>query len=271
MFVEEHKNSNNSPYKFNAKELDEETGNYYYGARYYDPKWSVWLSVDPMAEKYPGWSPYNYTLNNPVKYVDPDGRAPQDIFQINHKGEITQISAVGEDVVVLVDKKGNEIGNRTKIGNDAALLKGGNGEQVLIINDQSKAKTAFKEISDNVNKEFAKIDYNDSADNVDKSALITNGKRSTVAGDDLGIAIDKKNVGTVTSIEHNHPGGNPPSGYNPETGEILSTTAPIGDAKGAVNYPKNNKGDAITRKVYIPETGKAYQYDNNKFNEPEDY
>ena len=38
-------------YKFNAKELDSETGNYYYGARYYDPKVSVWLSVDPLAQK----------------------------------------------------------------------------------------------------------------------------------------------------------------------------------------------------------------------------
>ena len=35
-----------SSYRFNAKELDAETGNYYYGARYYHPKWSVWVSVD---------------------------------------------------------------------------------------------------------------------------------------------------------------------------------------------------------------------------------
>ena len=35
-----------SSYRFNAKELDQETGNYYYGARYYHPKWSVWVSVD---------------------------------------------------------------------------------------------------------------------------------------------------------------------------------------------------------------------------------
>jgi hypothetical protein len=33
-----------------------------------------WLSVDPLADKYPGCSPYNYTLNNPLRYVDPDGR-----------------------------------------------------------------------------------------------------------------------------------------------------------------------------------------------------
>ena len=46
-------NTWSSPYKFNGKELDEETGLYYYGARYYNPQVSVWLSVDAMASKYP--------------------------------------------------------------------------------------------------------------------------------------------------------------------------------------------------------------------------
>jgi len=63
-----------SPNKFNAKELDNETGLYYYGARYYDPKVSTWLSADPLAEKYPSLSPYVYAADNPVIYTDPDGR-----------------------------------------------------------------------------------------------------------------------------------------------------------------------------------------------------
>ncbi|WP_236255547.1 RHS repeat-associated core domain-containing protein [Chryseobacterium indoltheticum] len=68
--------SNNSPYKFNGKELDAETGYYYYGARYYNPRVSLWLNVDPLAEKMPSWSPYVYTFNNPINLVDPDGMAP---------------------------------------------------------------------------------------------------------------------------------------------------------------------------------------------------
>jgi RHS repeat-associated protein len=82
--VDEHQNSYNTPFKFNAKELDslsrvalrigKETGNYYYGARYYNPKWSFWLNVDPLAEKYPGFSPYVYVYNNPLNFIDPDGR-----------------------------------------------------------------------------------------------------------------------------------------------------------------------------------------------------
>ncbi|NUQ24995.1 MAG: hypothetical protein HUU34_13670 [Saprospiraceae bacterium] len=78
-FVDEHTNSDVQPYLYNAKELDAETGLYYYGARYYDPKTSIWVSVDPMAEKYAGWSPYNYTLQNPVRFVDPDGKAAKSI------------------------------------------------------------------------------------------------------------------------------------------------------------------------------------------------
>src|SRR5690554_3545476 len=71
--VEEHLNSYNSPFKFNGKEYDAETGNYYYGARYLNPKWSTFLTPDPALESYPGISPYAYTLNNPIRYVDPTG------------------------------------------------------------------------------------------------------------------------------------------------------------------------------------------------------
>ena len=73
-FIEQQDTSWVSPYKFNGKELDEETGLYYYGARYYDPRLSLWLGTDPMQGKYPGISTYCYTVGNPVKFIDPDGR-----------------------------------------------------------------------------------------------------------------------------------------------------------------------------------------------------
>ena len=73
VFVEERNNIWNTPYLFNAKEFDEETGLYYYGARYYDSKLSLWISTDPLREKHPNINSYCYTNNNPVKYIDPDG------------------------------------------------------------------------------------------------------------------------------------------------------------------------------------------------------
>ena len=64
-----------SPSSFTGKERDEETGYGYFGARYMDHElMTMWLSVDPMADKYPSISPYAYCAWNPVKLVDPDGR-----------------------------------------------------------------------------------------------------------------------------------------------------------------------------------------------------
>ena len=63
------------PQPFTGKERDSETGFSYFGARYYDSDLMTgWLSVDPMADKYPSLSPYAYCAWNPVKLVDPDGR-----------------------------------------------------------------------------------------------------------------------------------------------------------------------------------------------------
>ena len=78
VFVEERNNSFSTNYLFNAKELDNETGLYYYGARYLDPTGAMWLSVDPMWEKNIDATPYNYCHGNPIKLIDPDGRADID-------------------------------------------------------------------------------------------------------------------------------------------------------------------------------------------------
>lgn len=74
LFISQQNSSFDSRYKFSGKELDTETGYSYFGARYLDSDLSIWLSVDPMADKYPGLSPYNYCANNPVMLRDPDGR-----------------------------------------------------------------------------------------------------------------------------------------------------------------------------------------------------
>lgn len=83
LLVDEHTSSEDMPYKFNGKELDQKTGLYYYGARYMNPITSIWYGVDPMMEKYPNIGAYIYCHGNPIKLVDPDGR--DDFFNL---GEI---------------------------------------------------------------------------------------------------------------------------------------------------------------------------------------
>ena len=74
VFIEERNNIWDTPYLFNAKEFDEETGLYYYGARYYEPRVSLWISTDPMQEKTSNITTYAYCINNPVAYIDHDGK-----------------------------------------------------------------------------------------------------------------------------------------------------------------------------------------------------
>ncbi|MDD7697994.1 MAG: RHS repeat-associated core domain-containing protein, partial [Spirochaetia bacterium] len=107
------------PYKFTAKELDEETGLYYYGARYLDPKYSMWISTDPALGEYIPQAPvneetkqhnqnlpglggvfntvnlnlYHYAANNPIKYTDPDGRS--DIYKRKMDSRSNIILGVG--------------------------------------------------------------------------------------------------------------------------------------------------------------------------------
>jgi len=73
VFIEERNNTWNTPYLFNAKEFDEETGLYYYGARYYEPRLSLWMSTDPLEEDTPLLTTYCFVNNNPLIYIDPQG------------------------------------------------------------------------------------------------------------------------------------------------------------------------------------------------------
>ncbi|WP_432892809.1 RHS repeat domain-containing protein [Treponema putidum] len=149
------------PFRFTGKELDEETGLYYYGARYLDPKYSRWLSGDPALGEYIPKAPiddeakkhnenlpglggvyntvnlhvYHYAGNNPVKYVDPDGR-----LLINNVSENSASAREYERnhnlryiafIIKTLDAKGNA---QIPIGNIDIILEKGLNKSLTLAN-----------------------------------------------------------------------------------------------------------------------------------------
>lgn len=169
-----------TPFRFTGKEIDGETGLYYYGARYMDPKYSRWLSTDPALGDYvpgapvseaarkrnnnlPGlgglYNPVNFALyhyagNNPVKYVDPDGR--EDIpYNVQQKIPSKYLKSYLDQKVA----KNSEafIGTIYLLGGDKPSNEGGKGidcsENVLLSGERAsgvnlKDRTANQIIKD---------------------------------------------------------------------------------------------------------------------------
>ena len=94
-----------SSHTFSAKEKDVETGLSYFGARYYSSDLSIWLSVDPMSDKYPSLSPYVYCADNPVRLVDPNG---EDVHPVGEEEYAMILNTIPQEdrAYVQLDKNG---------------------------------------------------------------------------------------------------------------------------------------------------------------------
>ena len=136
-------------YQFNGKERDFESGFYYYGARYHWPElWTGWTTPDPLMDKYPGISPYNYCNWNPVIFMDPDGNFPikthKEIVTIAFSG--TSIGKVAMQKVLYGSGVHSDIWNmfNAKIHFDNI----NNSESI-----KDRFRTAYKNFTDNMENE----------------------------------------------------------------------------------------------------------------------
>ncbi|WP_372472558.1 RHS repeat-associated core domain-containing protein [Capnocytophaga sp. ARDL2] len=156
-------------YKYNSKEIDQATGMYYYGARYYDPRLSIFVSVDPLAEVQPDKTPYHFVSNNPITRVDPTGMADHD-YRLNSDGTISE-KPIREtnsplDRLILFDDNGKE--TDCSIDIEKGIL---NNVKRNVLNDLEKkysyfkvnnnkdAKDIFEFLSENTKVEWGHISF----------------------------------------------------------------------------------------------------------------
>ncbi len=233
-------------YTFSAKEKDSETGYSYFGARYYESGLSIWLSVDPLADKYPSLSSYVYCANNPVILVDPDGR---DIWEIDESGNILKHTVTDKfDQFRVIDangevKEGKKYTYGTVVAHNHPDDEYGRLDLFRISGDEN-AKEVFELFADNTNVEWthAKIGTEESGRNI---VGTSHSPDFTSVGKYL-----RDNGYTLREVNHNHPSGIPiPSG------RVHSGEKRTRDLRGAELYNPGN-----SNKVELNIYTRKYRY-----------
>jgi len=244
-----------SPYRFSGKERDEETGYSYFGARYYNPELSIWLSVDPLAGKYPHQSPYSYCGWRPINVIDPDGR---DEWEINGKGETTKhIKTTAHDAFYMVDKDGKRIEGKSKefaygtvkANNTPTVNVRGNPTKLNIfdIKGDDNAKATFEFFSENTTVEWTHAKTgNIEGENGSNMVGTSHEETSTAVGSYL-----RSKKYTLREVNHNHNNGNlSPSALFDKNNELIG-----GDLYNRELYLKENPNV----KLNIYSKGKGYR------------
>ena len=251
-----------SPYKFNCKELDDESGLYYYGARYYDPRTSVFLRVDPMSDKYPGLSSFAYCMNNPMRMIDPDGRESYEIDENSGKVKLcdkTQYyqrddksilslkdgQTTKEDISAMrhVDKVSNSDGGEMYTTAGILGKEYSNGsKQWFTFGNSNEAEEFYYFAASSTRAEYAFAKFGNmgglvGTDGSDKNTSMT--------------GFFERNWGNIISLlSHSHTGSGGPPSYDITT---------KGTQQGDLNTASNSKYNFL-REVYSVANSTLYEY-----------
>ena len=236
-------------YTFSAKEKDTETGYSFFGSRYYSSDLSIWLSVDPMSDKYPSLSPYVYCADNPIKLVDPNG---EDIWEIDENGKLTWKERNDEVDILHATKTRQSM--EFKVGTIKEIIPA-KGEAMhpddgvfmfdynyLDIDNDELADCFFEFVAENTDVEWSHTKY---SENGNRIATTTNMPYELADPTGMKITYDFIKDGIkVRESNHSHPfieGRN--INPKPSGGDDLSKYS-------LINFCKNHNCSVPTTKVY---------------------
>jgi len=259
--VDQRKTTWNSRYTFSGKERDSETGYSYFGARFYHPDPSIWLSVDPMADQRSWVSPYSYCQNNPIGRVDPTG-ALDDNYSVDLRGNIKLEEKTNDKFDVIYKKESWDNGKKdNSVTVDKGVISskktnsgiGTDGKKytfdLYTVKGDDKAKEMFEFMATNTKVEWSQTLIGAKKDQ--KSILSTSHEKYTEAGQGYVLATGY----TIRGHNHNHSDNNTPSPSDVNWAKAVNAKFP--EAKFQIlfkgNYFEYDKQGLIIVPTTLPE------------------
>ena len=249
-------------FRYNGKEFDRTHGIdwYDYGARHMTPDAGRFTTIDPMAEKYYNISPYAYCANNPLRYIDPDGKED---YEVNKDGYIRKRNSILRKILSLLGK--NDDKDRVYIGDTkdpiqsyprgTINLKDNNKDNTIVeIKDNQNAESFFQTMINNTDVEWANIRH--SLNGNTSNTIVNEHDDNEVTSSVIIMDSYTKEGQHISLFEHSHPlekdfkyNGMPnlPPIYPPSDYDI----------KMARNHPKT------LMRVFDIYNKKIYNYDGN--------